>query len=58
MIQPKGGSESGRVEKEKLVHILKKLLDSDLDFGFLRLIDERSLEQLVAAVRARIEKER
>ena len=58
MSQPKGGSGSGSIGKEKLLHILKKLLDSDLDFGFLRLIDERSLEQLVAAVRARIEKER
>jgi len=44
--------------KEKLLHILKKLLDADLDLGFLRPIDEKSLEQLVAAVRARIEKER
>ena len=58
MSQPKGRSESDRIGKEKLLHILKKLLDSDLDLGFLRHVDEKSLEQLVAAVRARIEKER
>ena len=58
MSHPKGGSGSDRMGKEKLLHILKKLLDADLDLGFLRPIDEKSLEQLVAAVRARIEKER
>ncbi|HUL30900.1 MAG TPA: hypothetical protein VLZ03_10660 [Thermodesulfobacteriota bacterium] len=42
--------------KAKLLGILKKLLDSDLDVGFLGEIDEKLLEQLVAAIRARIEK--
>ena len=33
-------------------------LGCDFDFGFLRQIDEKYLEQLVAAVRVRLEKER
>jgi len=58
MSQPKGSSGSDRIGEEKLLHILKQLLDADLDLGFLRHIDEEYLEQLVVAVRARIEKER
>ena len=57
MNQPADGSvESGGIGKEALLQILKKLLESDLDLGFLRQIDERSLEQLVAAIRSRLEK--
>ena len=59
MNQPADGSVgSGGIGKEALLQILKKLLESDLDLGFLCQIDERSLEQLVAAVRSRIEKVR
>jgi|GEM_PF-3608651 len=59
MSQPADGSAgSGGIGKEQLLQILKKLLESDPDLGFLRQIDERSLEQLVAAVRSRIEKGR
>ena len=58
MNKPKGGSENDPIGKEKLLHILKKLLDTDLDLGFLRHVDEKSLEQLVAVVRARMEEER
>ncbi len=53
-----GSGGNGRIGKEELLQILTKLLESDLDLGFLRQTDERSLEQLVAAVRSRIEKER
>ncbi len=58
MSRPNGGPGSGSMGKEQLLHILTQLLDCDLDLGFMRQIDEKSLEQLVAAVRARIEKER
>ena len=58
MSQPKGGPGSGGIGKEQLIQILAKLLDCDLDLGFMRQIDEKSLEQLVAAVRVRLEKER
>ncbi len=50
------GSETGTIGKEKLLQILKKLLDCDLDLGFLRQLDEKSLEQLVVAVRTRLER--
>ncbi len=59
MSQPTDGSRgNGSIGKEELLQILKKLLECDLDLGFLRQTDEKSLEQLVAAVRSRIEKER
>ena len=57
MSQPTDASRvNGSMGKAKLLGILKKLLDSDLDLGFLGEIDEKLLEQLVAAIRARIEK--
>jgi hypothetical protein len=59
MSQPTDASKAdGSTGNAKLLGILKKLLDSDLDLGFLGEIDEKPLEQLVAAIRARIEKER
>ena len=58
MSQPKGGQEIGSMGKEQLLQILKKLLDSDLDLGFMRQIDEKPLEQLMAAVRGGIERGR
>jgi hypothetical protein len=51
-------SGTGCIGKEKLLQILRKLLDCELDLGFMRQIDEKSLEQLVVAVRARVEKGR
>jgi hypothetical protein len=57
VIQPVGGSGVGDVPKEKLLQILKKLLDCDLDLGFLLQVDGKSLEQLVVAVRVRMERE-
>jgi len=52
------GSGTDSVGKEKLLQILRNLLDCELDLEFLLQIDEKSLEQLVVAVRARIEKGR
>ena len=50
------GSGTDSVGKEKLLQILKNLLDCELDLGFLLQIDEKSFERLVVAVRARIGK--
>jgi len=58
MSQPMDGSATDSIGKEKLLQILKNLLDCELDLGFLLQIDDKSLEQLVVAVRARIEKGR
>jgi hypothetical protein len=52
------GSGAISVPKENLLRILRKLLDCELDLGFLRQIEERDLEQLLVAIRIRMEKER
>jgi hypothetical protein len=51
-----GDLDTGNFAKERLLGILGKLLDSDLDLGFLQQLNERSLEELIVAVRMRIEK--
>ena len=48
--------QSGVTVRQKLVGILTKLLDSSADLGFLAQLDERCLEQLIVAVRMRLEK--
>ena len=48
--------QSGIPASQKLVGILTKLLDSSADLGFLSQLDERCLEQLIVAVRMRLEK--
>lgn len=58
MRQVMGSSGIGSVQKEKLLQILKNLLDCELDLGFLLQVDEKSLEQLVVAVRIGMERER
>jgi len=52
------GSGAVSVPKENLLHILRKLLDCEQDLGFLRQIEERDLEQLLVAIRIRMEKGR
>ncbi len=56
MVDPVGVSETGNLAKEKLLEILTKLLDSGADLGFLLQLNETSLEQLIVAVRMRLEK--
>jgi hypothetical protein len=56
--QPLAGSGVGDVSKDKLLQILKKLLDCDLDLAFLLQIDDKHLEQLVVAVRVGMEREK
>jgi hypothetical protein len=50
-------SETGSLAKEELLEILTKLLDSGVaDMRFLLQLNERCLEQLIVAVRMRLEK--
>jgi hypothetical protein len=59
MNQPDESSAArANIGKERLLQILKKLLDCQVDLRFLLRIEEKSLERLVAIVRARIEHER
>jgi hypothetical protein len=51
-----GVSEAGDRAKETLLAILTRLLDSRADLGFLLQLNERCLEQLIVAVRVRLEK--
>ena len=46
---------SENIPKEKLLQIVGKLLRSDLDLTFLLKLDQREIEQLVAAIRERID---
>jgi hypothetical protein len=48
--------ETGDLAKEKLLAILTRLLDSRADLRFLLQLNERCLEQLIVAVRVRLEK--
>jgi len=41
--------------KEKLIDIILKLLNTDLDLGFLEQLSTTDLETLVACIRGRIE---
>ena len=46
---------SENISKEKLLEIVRKLLRSDLDLTFLMKLEQREMEQLVAAIRERID---
>jgi len=50
-----GGSETHDLAKKKLLAILEKLLGCDVDLGFLLPLGEESLEQLIVALRMRLE---
>jgi hypothetical protein len=41
--------------KEKLIEIIKALLKTDADLGFLSQLKEKELEKLVACIRDRID---
>lgn len=43
------------IPKEELLRIITKLLRSDLDLTFLLKLEQRELEQLVAAIRERMD---
>jgi hypothetical protein len=52
---PSIGNEE--IPKETLIQMIKKLLRSDLDLTFLAKLEQREIEQLVAAIRGRIDKD-
>ncbi len=47
---------TGGLEKEELLGILMRLLDSRADLNFLLQLNAGCLEQLIVAVRVRLEK--
>ena len=52
---PSPGSEE--IPKETPIQMVTKLLRSDLDLSFLIKLEQREIEQLVAAIRGRIDKD-
>jgi len=49
------GSEIHDIAKKKLLAILEKLLGCDVDLSFLLPLSEESLQQLIVALRMRLE---
>jgi len=49
------GTAGENIPKEKLLQIIGKLLRSDLDLTFLLKLEQREIEQLVAAIRERVD---
>ncbi len=46
---------SENIPKETLLQMIEKLLRSDLDLDFLLKLEQREIEQLVAAIRERVD---
>lgn len=46
---------SENIPKETLLEMIRKLLHADLDLGFLMKLDQRELEQLIAAIRESVD---
>jgi hypothetical protein len=46
------------IPKETLLQMIRKLLRSDLDLAFLMKLEQREIEQLIAAIRGRIDTSR
>ena len=53
-LQPMQGPPNQSIPKETLLQMIKKLLRSDLDLTFLLKLEQREIEQLIAAIRERI----
>jgi len=51
-MQPPAGEN---IPKEKLLEMIRKLLRSDLDLAFLMKLNQKEIEQLVAAIRERVD---
>ena len=45
-------------EKERLIQLIRKILKSDTDLDFLRKLEAREVEILVACIRVRLELEK
>jgi hypothetical protein len=41
--------------KEKLIEILKGILNTDIDLGFLEQLKENEIEKLIACIRERVD---
>ena len=54
-IQPMQDPVSENIPKETLLAMIRNLLRSDLDLTFLMKLEQREMEQLVAAIRERID---
>ena len=48
------GLATESISKEKLLQMITELLRSDLDLTFLLKLEQREIEQLIAAIRERI----
>ena len=46
------------IPKETLLQMIRKLLRSNLDLAFLLKLDQEEIEQLVAAIRERVDDSR
>ena len=57
-IRPMRDVASESIPKETLLEIIKKLLKSDLDLTFLMKLEQQEIEQLIAAIRERIDENR
>lgn len=49
------GPVGENIPKETLLQMIEKLLRSDLDLTFLLKLEQREIEQLVAAIRERVD---
>jgi hypothetical protein len=49
---------SENTPKEKLIQIIQKLLRADFDLTFLMKLERREIEQLIAAIRERVDENR
>lgn len=47
--------KSPPMTKEKLIEILKGILNTDMDLGFLEKLKENEIERLVACIRERVD---
>jgi len=52
-----GHWEGLRMEKGRLVQLVRRILESDTDMNFLLKLEPRELETLVACIRGRLELE-
>ncbi|MGD0229836.1 MAG: hypothetical protein ABSC19_05675 [Syntrophorhabdales bacterium] len=57
-IQPMQDPVSENIPKETLLAMIRNLLRSDLDLTFLMKLEQREIEQLVAAIREGIDANR
>ncbi len=57
-LRPMQRSASEDIPKETLIQMIRKLLRSDLELSFLVKLEQQEIEQLIAAIRGRIDASR